>query len=227
MKTLLYMALMATCITGIFARNLNAYTESKNNLVIQAVDSNITLNQIIESAQIISGRLHDYCDGKIEVNHVPEKNQIQVLYPSDCNQQYIENLLVNKGSLAFYETYNRKELVESPDNNYTDYSGNTLLTGSNIENVSYNHDKMSNSYYIRIRFNKSSEALWQAVTENNLNRAIAIVLDGTVISAPIVKSVIKGGNCEISGNFTEAEARYITAMIGNGELPVNFKIVQQ
>lgn len=287
MKTLLYAVLVAISIFGIYAADCNSYQITNNDLFIQAVDSHVTPDQLVESARIITGRLHDYCDGVFDVNLVPEKNQIHVSYTNDCNQQYIKDLLVQKGSLGLYETYNRKELVklmadntnvlqailsvcdttglsaigcvsidkvvminksiaslntdnkckmswsQRSDNSIvclyalkTNCNGSALLTSANIDSVAYDYNEMSDIYYIKINFDKSSIALWRDATERNLNRTIAIVLDDTVISAPIVKSVIKGGKSEITGNYRESEARYIAAMIGNGELPVNFEIVQ-
>jgi preprotein translocase subunit SecD len=51
-------------------------------------------------------------------------------------------------------------------------------------------------------------------------------LDDQVIYAPIVRSVINGGHCTISGNLTKPEAAYIAALGNNGELPVSFKVVK-
>ena len=60
----------------------------------------------------------------------------------------------------------------------------------------------------------------------NINNAIAIVLDNKVIYAPVLKSVIEGGKCSITGDFTKPQVQYLAALCNNGELPVSFKVVK-
>lgn len=101
-----------------------------------------------------------------------------------------------------------------------------LLTGSDIESAKYNQDKGSGSYMIAIDFKKAAVPIWADATKRNINNSIAIVLDNQVIMAPMIRSVIEGGKCEISGNFSQTETRYIAALGNNGELPVSFKVIQ-
>ena len=101
-----------------------------------------------------------------------------------------------------------------------------ILTGSDIESFKSNQEKTSGNYNILIEFKKEAIAIWADATKRNINNAIAIVMDNQVIFAPILKSVIEGGKCEISGKFTETEARSISALGNNGELPVSFRVVR-
>ena len=75
-----------------------------------------------------------------------------------------------------------------------------------------------------IKFNKSGSALWQKMTYNNMDKSIAILLDQQVYYAPVVKSEIKGGNCIISGDFTENELKRFVSIVKNGELPAFFML---
>ena len=77
---------------------------------------------------------------------------------------------------------------------------------------------------ISIKFNTESTELWQKMTVKNIDKAIAIVMDQQVYSAPIVKSEIKQGNCMISGDFSEKELKVFVAIVKNGELASSFKI---
>ena len=101
-----------------------------------------------------------------------------------------------------------------------------LINKSDIESVKFNYNKSSKNNEIEIVLKKSAIGLWAEATKRNINNAIAIVLDNKVISAPIVRSEIDGGKCIITGNFTQAEAKYIAALGNNGELPLNFKIIK-
>jgi preprotein translocase subunit SecD len=101
-----------------------------------------------------------------------------------------------------------------------------LLKGSDIETIKCEIDSISKKNYLELKFKESAKEIWADATKRNINRAIAIVMDNIVISAPIVQSEITNGKCQIAGNYNETEARYISALANNGELPVNFRIVK-
>ena len=85
---------------------------------------------------------------------------------------------------------------------------------------------MGGGYAIEMMFKKPAVGIWADATKRNMNKAIAIMLDGKVLLAPVVRSEITGGRSSITGNFTQLEAKNIAAMVGNGELPVNLQVVK-
>jgi len=101
-----------------------------------------------------------------------------------------------------------------------------ILTGADIDNFKCVQGKSSENNVIAIEFKKPAVAIWADATKRNINNAIAIVLDDQVLMAPIIKSVIEGGKCEIGGKFTQTEAQCMAALGNNGELPVSFNIVR-
>jgi len=66
---------------------------------------------------------------------------------------------------------------------------------------------------IDIEFSQLGKELFAAITKENLNKRLAIVLDGQVVSAPVVRSEISEGKAQITGAFTEEEARKLAAKI--------------
>lgn len=101
-----------------------------------------------------------------------------------------------------------------------------LLTNADIDNANCGSSQMGNGYAIEMLFKKPAIGLWAEATKRNMDKAIAIVLDGKVLLAPVVRSEIKGGRSSISGNFSQLEAKHLAAIIGNGELPVNLQVVK-
>lgn len=101
-----------------------------------------------------------------------------------------------------------------------------LLKGSDIESINIAKDASGKPGYIDLRFKQPVYARWAEITKQNIGRSIAIVLDDKVLIAPVLKSGITGGNCQISGKFSEAELRYIVAMGSYSELPAEFKPVK-
>ena len=85
---------------------------------------------------------------------------------------------------------------------------------------------------VELRKGAEGEDLWNALTTKCFNRdatcptaRIAIALDGTVISAPTVQeAVFTGGNVQISGDFSQSEARDLAKILEFGAVPVKFKV---
>ena len=67
---------------------------------------------------------------------------------------------------------------------------------------------------------------WKKITENNIDRQVAIVLDNYVYSFPTVNDVIPNGSSSISGNFTVEEAEDLSNILKAGKLPAPAKIIQ-
>ena len=67
---------------------------------------------------------------------------------------------------------------------------------------------------------------WARLTADNVGRCVAIVLDGYVYSAPVVRQKIEGGNSSISGNFTIQEAKDLANVLKSGKVPAPAHIIQ-
>ena len=67
---------------------------------------------------------------------------------------------------------------------------------------------------------------WKTMTGKNVNKPVAVTLDNRVYTAPNVQGVIPDGRTQISGNFTQQEAKDLTDVLGAGKLPAGAKIVQ-
>lgn len=100
-----------------------------------------------------------------------------------------------------------------------------IISGAGIESFGSGHDSAWKQDYISLRFKKPVIQLWAEITKRNSGKALAIVLDGKVIFAPVVQGEIPGGSCTLTGGFTAAQVKYIAAIGSNGELPVSFKVV--
>ena len=80
---------------------------------------------------------------------------------------------------------------------------------------------------VSMRMNATGARIWADMTRANKGRAIAIVLDNIVYSAPNVNDVIEGGNSSISGSFSPEEAQDLSNILKAGKLPAPAKIVQE
>ena len=92
--------------------------------------------------------------------------------------------------------------------------------------VSYSNQRNGNPS-VSMTMNAEGANTWARLTKENIGKQIAIVLDGTVYSYPVVNSEITGGNSEISGNFDVEEATDLTNVLKSGKLPAPATIVQE
>jgi len=80
---------------------------------------------------------------------------------------------------------------------------------------------------ISIEFNSAGSSLFENLTAKNIGKPIAILLDGALVSAPVVQEKITGGQAVISGQFTIPEAQNLASLLNAGALPVPVKLVSQ
>ena len=103
---------------------------------------------------------------------------------------------------------------------FEDEAGNVLMEGAMVKNAAPAQDQ-NGQPCVSFELNDEGSRLFADATAKNLNKTIAIKLDGETISAPTVNSVIAGGRGEITGSFTAEEATNLATLILSGALPLN------
>ena len=101
-----------------------------------------------------------------------------------------------------------------------------LLTGDTLTEAKVNIDQRFNEPYVSMRFNAAGAKIFEDVTGANVGKMLAIILDGTVYSAPRIKDRISGGDAQISGSFTLDEAKDLAIVLRAGALPAPLKTLQ-
>jgi preprotein translocase subunit SecD len=103
----------------------------------------------------------------------------------------------------------------------------TLLTGADLAAAQVSIDQSTSEPYVSVRFNKTGERAFAEVTEQNVGRRLAIILDGNVYSAPVIRERIPSGQAQITGGFTVEEARDLAIVLRAGALPAPVKILEE
>jgi preprotein translocase subunit SecD len=88
-------------------------------------------------------------------------------------------------------------------------------------------DQRSGEPIVSFRFNTSGARRFGTVTQENVGRPFAIVLDNEVISAPVIREPILGGTGQISGNFTVESANNLAILLRAGALPAPLTPIEQ
>ena len=109
----------------------------------------------------------------------------------------------------------------------TQSNGHAPLEGDVITDAKDEFDQMSNRPSVSMSMNSDGARRWAEMTKANINKAIAIVLDGAVYSAPRVDGEISGGNSQITGNFTIEDTKDLANTLKSGRMPAPARIVQE
>ena len=102
-----------------------------------------------------------------------------------------------------------------------------LLTGSYLTDASVQIDSQYNEPYVSIDFDKKGARIFENITEENVKKRLAIVLDNKVYSAPVIQEKISGGHARITGSFTTEDARDLAIILRAGALPAPVKMLEE
>lgn len=125
-------------------------------------------------------------------------------------------------SRILFKTKTATDIVPVPE----DWKA-TGLSGKQLQRAEVTTDPKTGTVMVSIRFNAEGTELFREITTRNLQKPVAIFLDGEAISVPNVSSVISDGNAVITGSFNLSEARLLAQRLNAGALPVPVELVSR
>ena len=102
-----------------------------------------------------------------------------------------------------------------------------LVSGADLTDAQPGFDQRTSEPIVSFRFNTSGARKFAQVTQENVGKPFAIVLDNEVISAPVIREPILGGSGQISGNFTVQSANDLAILLRAGALPAPLTIIEE
>ena len=108
----------------------------------------------------------------------------------------------------------------------TEPSGRAPLEGDVITSAKDDFDQMGHPS-VSMQMNSDGARRWSQITKQNIGKAVAIVLDDAVYSAPRILTQIDGGNSQITGNFTIEDTKDLANTLNSGKMPAPTRIVQE
>jgi len=102
-----------------------------------------------------------------------------------------------------------------------------MVDGADLVDAQQSFDQQTGEPDVTFRFNLRGGQKFGQVTSENVGRPFAIVLDGKVISAPVIRSPITGGTGQITGNFTLEQASNLAILLRAGALPAKLTVVEE
>lgn len=103
-------------------------------------------------------------------------------------------------------------------------NGKPALTGDVVISASSDYEQLQGNV-VSMTMNNTGAKAWARITQNNLGKSVAIVLDEQVYSFPTVNSVIEGGRSQITGDFTVDEAKDLANVLKSGKMAAKVEII--
>ncbi|MBR5914787.1 MAG: protein translocase subunit SecD [Selenomonadaceae bacterium] len=119
------------------------------------------------------------------------------------------------------ETIGKTAMLE-----FKDEDGNTLLTGTDLKDAQAAMNQQNGQSVVNLEFSDEGKEKFADATLNNVGRKISILLDGEVLTDPVVREPILGGRAEISGQRDLEESQRLAVLLRSGALPVKVNIIE-
>ena len=197
-----------------------------NNLAPAAEDSGSEQMEAYRKANPLFGRLqqlggNNACLGLIHYRDTAEVMRMirssSVEFPND----FVPALTFKPSSYAAGDQYYELVALKSAAGK------GAVLDGGVITSARVNYSQISGAAEVGMTMNSTGSARWEVITEQNIGKQIAIVMDGLVYSYPNVQNKISGGSSQITGNFTPEEAEDLATVLKSGKLSTPARIVQE
>jgi SecD/SecF fusion protein len=151
----------------------------------------------------------------------------KIIYSEIAKQVLPSDLKLVWGAKASDMVSGNKKIFELYALKVTNANGRAPLEGDVITDAKDEFDHVTGRPCVSMSMNSDGARRWAALTKANVGKAIAIVLDGVVYSAPRVNGEITGGNSQITGNFTIEDTKDLANTLKSGRMPAPARIVQE
>ncbi len=214
-------------------------------LTDQGVEGRIK-NSVTQSIDVILRRINEFGTSEPIVQR-EGINRILVQYPGlDASEiPRLKDLINAEAKLSFHSVNTQidaNDLLNSGRNPPSAFqvlfegvepaipylvSKRAVLRGEDLADAQLGFDPRNNEPLVVFRFNGAGARIFGEFTSANVGRPFAVVLDQTILSAPVINEPILGGSGQISGNFTAQSANDLAVLLSAGALPASFNFVEE
>jgi len=160
-------------------------------------------------------------------------NRILVELPGIKDPDRIKELLGKTAELSFRlvtrdkDEFGSEKFIITDSKEEISVSKRIILSGENLIDAQPKFDNLNNEPIVSFSLDRLGSQRFGRVTNENIGKRLAIILDNEAISAPVIKDSITGGNGSISGNFTFQAATDLALLLRSGALPTPLSVVEE
>ncbi|MDQ2077984.1 protein translocase subunit SecD [Marinimicrobium sp. ABcell2] len=191
-----------------------------------------SLDEVMErSLEVVRRRLDE--TGMVEPTITRQgQDSILIQLPGVNDPGHIRDLLGTTAKMTFHWAANDSSLSVQrvPGQNEGEYyqlEKRVALKGEHIRDARLAFNPDSNEPVVNFKLDREGARAFGEMTLANVGRPLAIVLDDTVLTAPVIRTPIMGGSGEISGGFSSREAHDLALMLRAGALPVPLTVIEE
>ncbi len=227
---------------GSFYRDLNIKLgldlQGGVHLVYRADTSGLSADEVPDALagvrDVIEKRVNSFgvSEPVVQTNRVGDEQRVIVELAGIHDSDQAIELIGETPQLDFRREVSEEEAVQQYNlDDTSEITGpvfeRTKLTGKYLKHSTVSFDQVTGTPQVNLEFNDEGKELFAELTKENLNKRIAIYLDGVPVSAPVVQSEITNGHAVISGGFTVQEAKDLAQSLNAGALPVPIELIGQ
>lgn len=199
----------------VFEAKTNDLSESERKSAIEGL------------VEVISRRINLFgvSEANIQTSSFEGKDRIIVELPGVTDPAEAKQLIGRTASLVF------TQIESAPDTKEGETPQEIIvptdLTGADISSSKVVFSQVDGSPGVGIDFTAEGAKKFEEITGANIGKALPIVLDGQVISSPVVQEKIVGTSAQITGDFSIEAARELSIQINAGALPVSIELLEE
>ena len=186
-----------------------------------------------QAIEIVRRRVDEV--GTNEPNILKRGNdRILVELPGLDDPMRIKSLLGKTANLSFRfitqndnDTFGAETLKFDDDINEALVSKRIILSGENLLDAQPNMNTQTNETVVSFKLDRVGAKRFGKATSDGIGKQLAIVLDGKIVSAPVIRDAIVSGSGQISGNFTFQSATDLALLLRSGALPAPLNIIEE
>ncbi|MEZ2332986.1 hypothetical protein AB6802_24960 [Mesorhizobium sp. RCC_202] len=196
---------------------------------------------LTQSIEVIKSRLHELgiSDAAIE----PTEDGILVKAPGVADLHGLARILARPGRLSFQlvdtsmpvdDAINShppagSSVLYTPDDPPVPYlvENRVIVSGDHVLDANATNEALAGQPVVAFRLDSRGTERFKWATTQNIGKPFAVILDGKVISAPVIREPIEHGTVQISGNFTAESAKELALLFRTGALPARLTILEE
>ena len=159
--------------------------------------------------------------------------RILIELPGLDDPNRIKNLLGKTANLTFRlvseteDSFGSELLFFEENEEQMNISKRVILSGDNLTNAQPQLDRQINQAVVSFTLDRAGSKKFGRATSGNVGKRLAIILDNKIISAPVIREPITGGNGQISGDFNFQSATDLALLLRSGALPAPLTIIEE
>ncbi|MBP1846719.1 SecD/SecF fusion protein [Rhizobium petrolearium] len=219
--------------TTVGGSDLSITTPSDNTISIAQTEAGINSHisaAVDQSLEIIRQRVDQVGVAEPTIQRVGS-DRVLVQLPGEQDPSRLRQLLGSTAKMSFHLLGQQGEagvtmLADESGNQYP-VLDRVELSGDRLTDARAAFDQQTNEPVVNFRFDSAGANRFAQITQQNVGRPFAIVLDNKVLSAPVIRTPITGGSGQISGGFSVEEANTLAALLRAGALPAKLTVIEE